>query len=310
MKKENKTMKAKFLTLIFTLFFSLPVGLFAGPLDGTCIALVHGILGFDDRQGLAGGLVKYWGGLDNYLRTQGAKVLTPGSSPLNSIQKRAELTRDNLSPWMAANGCAKVHLIGHSQGGLVVRYMASNTTLGFRSKVATVSTVDAVHKGAPLADIVLGIIPSWLQPFANTALGLFAQLFYGKAPMDVIAMGKSLAVSTVKSFNTANPNVTGMKYYSYANKMAWADPIQHILMAPTHPITWAGGIWYGLGGANDGVVPFESQKWGAYKGEASAYWYATGIDHLQATNLEWSGQNFFDVTGWYLNIAKTAKAAL
>ena len=68
--------------------------------------------------------------------------------------------------------------------------------------------------------------------------------------------------------------------------------------------------WYGLGGANDGVVPFESQKWGAYKGEASAYWYATGIDHLQATNLEWSGQNFFDVTGWYLNIAKTAKAAL
>ena len=304
-------MKAKFLTLIFTIFFSLPVGLFAGPLDGTCIALVHGILGFDDTQGLAGGLVKYWGGLDGYLRSQGAKVTTPGSSPLNSIAVRAQLTRDNLVPWMAANSCTKVHLIGHSQGGLVVRYMASNTTLGFKSKVATVSTVDAVHKGAPLADIVLGIIPSWLQPWANTALGLFSQLFYGKKPMDVIAMGKSLAVSTVNSFNAATPNVSGMKYYSYANKMAWADPIQHILMAPTHPITWAGGLWYGLGGANDGVVPFESQKWGAYKGEASGQkWFATGIDHLQATNLEWSGQNFFDVTGWYLGIAQTAKAGL
>ncbi|HMV43042.1 MAG TPA: lipase [Leptospiraceae bacterium] len=307
-------MKAKFLTLIFTLFFSLPVGLFAGPLDGMCIALVHGILGFDDTQGLAGGLVKYWGGMDTYLRSQGAKVTTPGSSPLNSIQKRSELTRDALIPWMAANGCTKVHLIGHSQGGLVVRYMASNSALGFNTsankRVATVSTVDAVHKGAPLADIVLGVIPSWLQPFANTALGLFSQLFYGAKPMDVIAMGKSLAVSTVNSFNAATPNFTGLKYYSYGNKMAWADPIQHVLMAPTYPITWAGGLFYGLGSANDGVVPLESQKWGNYKGEASAKWFATGIDHLQATNFQWSGQNFFDVTGWYLGIAQTAKAGL
>ena len=59
--------------------------------------------------------------MDTYLRSQGAKVTTPGSSPLNSIQKRSELTRDALIPWMAANGCTKVHLIGHSQGGLAVR---------------------------------------------------------------------------------------------------------------------------------------------------------------------------------------------
>ena len=303
-------MKAKFLTILFTLFFSLPMGLFAGPLDGTCIALVHGILGFDDTQGLAGGLVKYWGGLDTYLRSQGAKVTTPGSSPINSIGTRATLTRDALVPWMAANNCSKVHLIGHSQGGLVVRYLASNSSLGFTSKVASVSTVDAVHKGAPLADIVLAVIPGWLQPFANTALGLLAQLFYGAKPMDVISMGQSLAVSTVNSFNNATPNVSGLKYYSYGNHMAWADPIQHLLMAPTYPITWAGGLYYGLGGSNDGVVPLESQKWGTWKGEASSWWYATGIDHLQATNLEWSGQNYFDVTGWYLGIAQTAKAGL
>ena len=49
---------------------------------------------------------------------------------------------------------------------------------------------------------------------------------------------------------------------------------------------------------------------GTWKGEASSWWYATGIDHLQATNLEWSGQNYFDVTGWYLGIAQTAKAGL
>jgi len=284
-------MKTKIATLILSLFLALPVSVSAGSLDGMCIALVHGILGFDDTNGLAGGLVKYWGGLDNYLRSQGAKVSTPGSSPLNSIAVRSQLTIDELVPWMAANNCAKVHLIGHSQGGLVVRYMASNSTLGFKSKVASVNTVNAVHKGAPLADIVLGVIPTWLQPFANTALGLFSQLFYGKKPMDVIAMGKSLAVSTVNSFNSATPNNSAIKYNSYGTKMAWADPIQHILMAPTHPITWAGGLYYNLGGDNDGVVPYESQKHGTWRGSPSNKWYATGLDHLQATNLEWSGEN-------------------
>jgi triacylglycerol lipase len=283
--------------------------LFAGPLDGQCIALVHGILGFDDTQGLAGGLVKYWGGLDGYLRSQGAKVTTPGSSATNSIPVRASQIQSSVNTWMTANGCSKVHLMGHSQGGLVIRYMVSN--LGFSGKTQTVTTINSLHKGAPMADIVLSVIPSWLQPFANSALGLLAKLVYRDGrPQDVIAMGKSLTVSYVKTFNTNSPNKSGIKYYSYGSQMAWADLIQHPIMALTHPITWAGGLFYGLGGGNDGVVPLNSQKWGTWKGTPSSYWFATGIDHLQATNLAWSGQNFFDVQGWYLNIAKNAKAGL
>jgi triacylglycerol lipase len=302
-------MKTKLLTLLLTVFLSFPAGVFAGPLDGTCIALVHGILGFDDTKGLAGGLVKYWGGLDGYLRSQGAKVLTPGSSAANSLPVRSAQIKSALDTWMPANGCSKVHLVGHSQGGLVVRYMVSN--LSFASKTATVSTVNSLHKGAPMANIVLAVIPSWLQPFTNSALSLLAKLVYRDGrPQDVIAMGQSLTTTYVNSFNTSSPNVSGIKYYSYGSKMAWADLIQHPIMALTHPITWAGGIYYGLGGSNDGVVPLTSQKWGTWKGEPSSKWYATGIDHLQATNFEWSGQNYFDVNGWYLNIAKTAKAGL
>ncbi|MDF3820600.1 lipase [Leptospira sp. 96542] len=303
-------MKKKIILGVFVTLFSIPTsGLFAGPLDGQCIALVHGILGFDDTNGLAGGLVKYWGGLDGYLRSQGAKVTTPGSSASNSIPTRANQIQSAVSSWMTANGCSKVHLMGHSQGGLVVRYMVSN--LGFSGKTATVTTINSLHKGAPMADIVLGIIPNWLKPFANSALSLFAKLVYRDGrPQDVIAMGQSLTVSYVKTFNTNSPNKSGIKYYSYGSEMAWADIIQHPIMALTHPITWAGGIFYGLGGANDGVVPSSSQKWGTWKGTPSSYWFATGIDHLQATNLAWSGQNFFDVQGWYLKIAKNAKAGL
>ena len=259
-------MKTKLLTLLLTVFLSFPAGVFAGPLDGTCIALVHGILGFDDTKGLAGGLVKYWGGLDGYLRSQGAKVLTPGSSAANSLPVRSAQIKSALDTWMPANGCSKVHLVGHSQGGLVVRYMVSN--LSFASKTATVSTVNSLHKGAPMANIVLAVIPSWLQPFTNSALSLLAKLVYRDGrPQDVIAMGQSLTTTYVNSFNTSSPNVSGIKYYSYGSKMAWADLIQHPIMALTHPITWAGGIYYGLGGSNDGVVPLTSQKWGTWKGE-------------------------------------------
>lgn len=294
-------------TLAFLLsFFLFSTSVSASSLNGMCIGLVHGILGFDDTKGLANGLVKYWGGLDNFLRSRGAKVLTPGSAAMSNIQNRAWETKSQLQTWMASNGCSKVHLIGHSQGGLVVRFIASNT--GFASKVASVTTVNSLHQGAPMADVSLAVIPSFLQPSLNFVVSSIAKLIYRDGrPQDVIAMAQSLTVKYLRTFNPATPNVSGVKYFSYGSKMAWADPIQHLLMAPLHPITWAGGLFYGLGGANDGVVPLSSQRWGTWRGEPSAYWYATGIDHLQATNFEWTGQGFFNVTGWYLSIANNAR---
>jgi triacylglycerol lipase len=304
-------MRTKILSLILVVTL-LPFNLFAQstkPLSGMCIVLVHGILGFDDTKGLVGGLVKYWGGLDTYLRNQGAKVATPGSSAANSLTVRSQQTKEFLDSWMPANGCSKIHLVGHSQGGLVVRHITSN--LGYASKVSTVTSVNSLHNGAPMADIVLGVIPSWLQPFANVTLGLLAGLVYRDGrPQDVIAMGQSLTVSFSKSFSNNAPNKTGVKYYSYGTQMAWADPIQHPIMALTYPITWAGGLFYGMGTGNDGVVPYSSQRWGTWKGSPSSYWYATGIDHLQATNFSYTGQNFFDIQGWYLQISQNAKAGL
>ncbi|MCB1160136.1 MAG: lipase [Leptospiraceae bacterium] len=294
------------LMIAFLAFFLSASSVSAGSLSGMCIVLVHGILGFDDTNGLANGLVKYWGGMDNYLRNQGAKVATPGSSAMASLETRASQVKTYLNTWMPANGCTKVHLMGHSQGGLVSRYLV--TKLSYASKVATVTTIDSVHKGAPVADFTLAVIPGWLEPFANVVLSTFAKLIYRDGrPQDAIAMGKSLTVATLKTFNSNTPNVSGVKYFSYGASMAWADPIQHPIMALTYPATWAGGLFYGLGSANDGIVPLESQKWGTWKGTPSSYWYATGLDHLQVTNFEWSGQGYFDVQGQYLTMSLNAK---
>ena len=66
-------------------------------------------------------------------------------------------------------------------------------------------------------------------------------------------------------------------------------------------------LFKGMGGANDGLVPVSSAKWGVYKGGPSYSWWVTGIDHLQITNTLWTGQAYFDVEGFFLGMAQNAK---
>lgn len=58
----------------------------SGPLvNSHPIVLGHGILGFDDSNGPAAGLLQYWGDVDQYLRDQGAPVLTPGKTAASGL---------------------------------------------------------------------------------------------------------------------------------------------------------------------------------------------------------------------------------
>jgi triacylglycerol lipase len=278
------------------------------PLQGSYpIVLSHGILGFDDTKGLLGGAIKYWGGLDQYLRDQGAPVLTPGTNPIQSVSNRALDQKNQINTWIAANGYTKVHVIAHSQGALVSRYMVSS--LGMSSKTSTITTINGVNRGTPVADIALAVIPSWLQPSVNVIVNVISQLVYGKTQQDVIAMTASLTVSSVNALNAANPNNAAVKYFSYGSKITIPDLIQHPLMGIAYPITWTGGVFNGQGGDNDGVVPLSSQQWGTWKGGPSYGILTTGIDHLQATNFAGTGSTWYDVNAYYLTMASNAKAS-
>jgi triacylglycerol lipase len=277
------------------------------PLQGSYpIVLSHGILGFDDTNGLLNGLVKYWGGMDDYLRSQGASVLTPGTTAMQSVEYRANQQRTLVLNWMAANNYSKVHVIGHSQGGLVSRYMVAN--LGMAGKTSTLTTLNSVHRGTPTADIGLAVIPSWLQPLVGTVVNTFSKLIYGGGEQDVIKMAQSLTTTTLATFNQTTPNAAGVKYFSYGSKITIPDLIQHPLMGITYPITWTGGLFNGQGADNDGVVPITSQEWGTWKGGPSYGLLTTGVDHLQATNFEWTGQTWYDVEGYFLSMATNAKS--
>lgn len=299
---------------VLALVISVPVfasggGSSSKPLDGSHpIILIHGILGFDDSNAPVS-ILSYWGGMDDYLRSQGAKVLTPGSTAMKDIATRSSQTATQIVSFMTSVNASKVHLLGHSQGGIVSRYLAnSNFTPSLNGKIATVSTLNAVHRGTPVADIGLAVVPNWLEPFVGTVVNFLGGLFYSDNQQDIIAMATSLTTKTLNEYNakvTDNPNV---KYFSYGSKMTLADPLQHPLMAIVYPICWAGGLANGQGAENDGVVPLSAQKWGTWKGGPSYGLLTTGVDHLEATNFSWTGQNWYDVNEYFLSMASNAKA--
>ena len=83
------------------------------------IALVHGFMGFKDILG-----VDYFYQVPDKLRLNGAKVYVAAVSQVNSTSVRGEQLLKQMEQWAAADGVKKFNLIGHSQGGPTIRYVA------------------------------------------------------------------------------------------------------------------------------------------------------------------------------------------
>src|SRR4029079_18319903 len=110
------------------------------------IVLAHGMAGFDELFGV----YEYWFGIPSALRDGGAAVFVTEVSQLNSTEARGEQLIDQIEQIVAITGKPKVNLIGHSHGGLDVRYVAAVRP----DLVASVTSVGSPHKGAALADFL------------------------------------------------------------------------------------------------------------------------------------------------------------
>lgn len=300
-------------SLVFLAALCLATPVFAGgggssskPLQGSYpIVLSHGLFGWGDESTGLISITEYWGGMDDYLRSQGAPVYAPTKTAAQSNEARGAELRDKVLYYMAANGYSKVHVLGHSQGGLDSRYMISN--LGLASKVRTLTTLNSPHYGSPIADIVSAVIPDWAKPFVSGALGVIVKIVWGGGQQNAIAALNSLTTGGMSAFNNYTPNNSNVKYFSYGSAITIPDLIQHPLMGILQPACAAGGLFNGQGLTNDGLVPLSSQKWGTWKGGPSYAWYVTGIDHLQASNSLGSGNAWYDVEGYFLSMAQNAK---
>ena len=116
--------KLAFKLACFAVLSLVPAGLMAGggssskPLAGSYpIVLSHGLFGWGDSDGSGViSIVEYWGGMDDYLRSQGVAVYAPTKTATQSNEYRAQELKNKLNYWMAANGYSKVHILGHALG--------------------------------------------------------------------------------------------------------------------------------------------------------------------------------------------------
>jgi len=191
------------------------------------IVLEHGLAGFDELFGV----YEYWFGIPNALRDGGAAVFVTEVSQLNSTEARGEQLIDQIEQIVAITGKPKVNLIGHSHGGLDVRYVAAVRP----DLVASVTSVGSPHKGAALADFLRanvsnGSFTETVVAFFANSLGTVLGLLSGHTnPQDAVGALDSLTSAGLATFNAHYPQgvpttacgggastVNGIRYYSWS----------------------------------------------------------------------------------------------
>jgi triacylglycerol lipase len=222
------------------------------------IVLAHGLLGFDELFGV----LDYWYGIPGELRERGATVYVTEVSQFNSSTLRGEQLLDQVETIVAISAKPKVNLIGHSQGGLDVRYVASVRP----DLVASVTTIATPHKGADLADFLDASFEngSFTRAAAEALAGFLGDviaLFSGGAgPNEVEAGLAQLTQAGTAAFNAAHPQgvpatscgegaavANGIRFYSWSGTGVLTNglDVSDLLLGAT-------SIFYDE--ANDGLV--------------------------------------------------------
>ena len=195
------------------------------------IVLAHGMSGFDSLFGV----IDYWPGIPQALEQDGAQVFVTEVSQFNDTAVRGQLLLDQVEEIVALTGAGKVNLIGHSHGGLDVRWVAAQRP----DLVASVTTVGSPHKGAELADVVRGVLQEGslgetvLAGLAGGLGSLLALLSGTSNPQDPVAALEALTSDGAATFNAAYPQglpasacgegeavVDGVHYFSWSGTRA------------------------------------------------------------------------------------------
>ena len=203
------------------------------------IVLVHGLCGFRELDVGRAVMAEYFRGIPGQLAAAGNRVYAAEVSPTGGVADRAADLRKFLLRELPNE---RVHLVGHSLGGLDARYLASR--MDMQSRVLSVTSVGTPHRGTPFADWGWSRLRRWVVPVLDW-LGLSHQAFI------------DLRTDSCARFNEDTPDVPGVRYYSVAglSEKPWRGP--------EWSLTW--GIVNRAEGPNDGLVSLTSAAWGEHE---------------------------------------------
>ena len=241
------------------------------------IVLAHGIARFDILRQLLveSGLIpeddekEYFKGVTKYLTANGFNVHQTDVSFTGSVDECAAELADQIR---SIN--RKVHVIGHSQGGLNGRHAIVDH--GMADNVGMLTTIDTPHFGTSFADVGL----------ASEAGKLFLELAGTVMNLDGF---EDLTLASCRQFNDRAADAEASNAVVYQTYSASED--RDRIFFPLR-LSWD-IIKRHEGGGNDGLVSVKSQNWVdnlvAADGTTKAvrhFSFPFGADHL-------------NVLGWY-----------
>jgi triacylglycerol lipase len=251
-------------------------------LETTCrrapypIILAHGMAGWERI-----GPINYFFQVAADLRARGETVIESQVPPFASSAKRAAYLAGFVDEALSDSGACKVNIIAHSQGGLDARYLISS--MGYGDRVGALMTVSTPHRGSPVADVALGLLPGFSYDVINAILGT---LWSATIPPGDPRLQESLTQLSRPNmrdkFNPANLDDRRVKYYSVAGRSfgrsgtsecadgvwsnSWRVDVLDPLLAVTDPVFVLTSPNPLLPIINDGLVTIDSARWGTFLG--------------------------------------------
>lgn len=281
------------------------------------VVLVHGFFGFEE---LGGSFLTYFYGVKDDLAAMGeTNVHTPAVDPFNDSTTRGEALAEAVDAILAETGHEKAILIGHSQGGIDVRYVASTRP----ERVAAVVTIATPHLGSPTNALLDAATENEdLRDFLDELVRIVGRPLYDEAGDETsfFAALDQLSADGMAAFNEAHPDQPSVDYFSIGGRSDRSlaltqcaateppafisdfalerDPIDPLLAA--NEAFMDGG--FGDPEPNDGMVRVSSSRWGTFLGCVPA-------DHFDQIGQilgddpglgnEWDHLQFYrDLVGW------------
>ncbi len=236
------------------------------------MVLVHGLFGFDE---IAVGKYRhaYFRGIGPLLEKAGRRVVHARLPAAGSIEDRAR----ELALCVRAVDGKRVIALAHSMGGLDARLAIARH--GLARNVAALVTVGTPHLGTPVADLTTDLA---------TRLGIARALAFAGVGLEAL---HGLTRARMERFNAEAPDDRSVLYASVVGAVKHRRRTNPLLL-PTH-------LWLAQReGANDGVVPAASQRWGDVLAEIEA-------DHW--AQIGWS--KHFDAGPFYVELIRDLEAS-
>ncbi len=282
------------------------------------IVLAHGFFGFDKFAGL--NFATYFYKVVPHLQSKGEKhVYTPAVDPFNSSTVRGTQLIKRIEAILAKTGHSKVNIIGHSQGGLDARVVASLRP----DLVASVTTYATPNLGSPIADMAMKLLPTKeLQKLLDALTKAIGAPVYDKGgkASSVVEGIKQFTKEGIAAFNKKYPNDDAVAYFSVTGRTGnmfggsackpdkevafikdfalVVDPVD-VLFAVQEALI-DGTLTAPI--VNDGMVQVKSGRWGTFLGCVPAD-HMDEVGHLLGDKPglfnPWNHLVFFDkYVGW------------